>query len=48
MKDRSHQLDKEFSTSRYFEEVNGAGLIPVAMIRWQLTGLDDDVKALDR
>ncbi|MBF8291719.1 MAG: hypothetical protein HW392_546, partial [Steroidobacteraceae bacterium] len=28
------------------EEVNGAGMIPVSLIRWQLTGLDDDIRAM--
>ncbi|MGB5131608.1 MAG: DUF885 family protein [Steroidobacteraceae bacterium] len=35
---RSHQLGKDFSMKRYFDEVNGAGLIPVTLIHWQLTG----------
>jgi len=35
---RSHQLGKDFSMKRYFDEVNGAGIIPVTLIQWQLTG----------
>ncbi|HEX9707382.1 MAG TPA: DUF885 family protein [Steroidobacteraceae bacterium] len=35
---RAQQLGPEFSMHRFFDEVNGAGLIPVSMIRWQLTG----------
>ena len=46
MKDRSHQLRDKFTTSRYFAEVNEAGMIPVSLIRWQVTGLDDDIKSL--
>jgi len=42
MKDRSHQLGDKFSVRGYFEEVNDAGLIPVSMIRWQLTGISAD------
>ncbi len=38
MRVRADQLGAEFSLERYFDEVNGAGLIPVPMIRWQLTG----------
>ena len=34
---RSHQLGKNFSMKRYFDEVNGAGIIPVTLIQWQLT-----------
>ncbi len=38
MRVRSHQLGKDFSMKRYFDEVNGAGMIPVTLIQWQLTG----------
>ena len=41
IKDRAHQLGKDFTLHRYFDELNGAGLIPVSMIRWQLTGHRD-------
>jgi hypothetical protein len=30
----------------YFDEVNGAGMIPVSMIRWQVTGDDAEARAL--
>jgi len=46
MRERSHQLGAEFSLRRYFDEVNGAGMIPVSLIRWQLTGNDDQIRAL--
>jgi uncharacterized protein (DUF885 family) len=38
MRERAQQLGAEFSLKRYFDDVNGAGLIPVSLIRWQLTG----------
>ena len=38
MRVRSHQLGKDFSMKRYFDDVNGAGMIPVTLIQWQLTG----------
>ncbi len=37
---RAHQLGKDFSIRQFFDEVNGAGLIPVSMIHWQLTGME--------
>jgi uncharacterized protein (DUF885 family) len=48
MMERSKQLGEAFSTSRYFDEINAAGMIPVSLIRWQLTGKDDEIKALVR
>jgi hypothetical protein len=46
MMERSKQLGDEFSSSRFFQEVDDAGLIPVALIRWQLTGKDDEIRSL--
>ena len=46
MKDRSRQLGDEFTLRGWFEEVNAAGLIPVSLLRWQLTGQDDEVRVL--
>jgi uncharacterized protein (DUF885 family) len=38
IKDRSHQLGKDFTLRRFFDEFNAAGMMPVSLIRWQLTG----------
>jgi hypothetical protein len=46
IKDLSHQQEESFSLYRFFDQVNQAGLIPVSMIRWQLTGKDDEIKAI--
>ena len=46
--ERSKQLGDEFTSSRYFDEVNAAGMIPVSLIRWQLTGKDDEIRALTK
>ncbi len=52
-----HQLEKllgeyadmkgrDFRLSDFFSAMNASGLIPVSMIRWEMTGRDDEVKAL--
>jgi hypothetical protein len=46
IKDRAHQLGDKFTTSQYYAELNAAGVIPVAMIRWQMTGLDEEIRDL--
>jgi hypothetical protein len=46
--ERSNQLGDEFSVRDWFAEVNEAGLIPVSLIRWQLTGKGDEIAALAR
>lgn len=38
IRERSKQLGDAFSMRRFFDEVNSAGMIPVSLIRWQLTG----------
>ena len=38
IKDRAHQLGKDFSLRRFFDEFNAAGMMPVSLIGWQMTG----------
>lgn len=35
---RAHQLGDAFTMKTFFAEVNAAGMIPVSLIRWQMTG----------
>jgi hypothetical protein len=44
--DRAHQLGDAFTLRRFFDEFHAAGMIPVSMIRWEMTGLDDEVGRL--
>jgi hypothetical protein len=36
--ERAHQLGDRFTLSGFFEELDAAGVIPVSLIGWQLTG----------
>ena len=38
LQDRSRQLGDAFTLRRFFDEFNAAGMMPVSLIRWQLTG----------
>jgi hypothetical protein len=38
IKDRAHQLGDKFTLRGFFDEFIGAGMIPVSLIRWQMTG----------
>ena len=38
MRERAKQLGNDFTLRRFFDEFNGAGIIPVTLIHWQLTG----------
>ena len=44
--ERSHQLGDAFKLSGFFAEVDATGVIPVSLIRWQLTGKDDEIRSL--
>jgi hypothetical protein len=45
--ERSRQVgDADFRLYDFYEEVNAVGVIPVSLIRWQLTGNDDEIRAL--
>jgi uncharacterized protein (DUF885 family) len=38
IKDRAHQVGDGFTLKKFFDEFNGAGVIPVSLIRMQLAG----------
>ncbi len=44
--ERARQLGGDFTLSGFFADVDALGVIPVSLIRWQLTGKDDEVRAL--
>jgi hypothetical protein len=45
--ERKQQLAENFTMKRFMEEFDAAGLIPVALIQWELTGrMSDDVKRM--
>jgi len=45
--DRSRQVgDADFRLYDFYSEVNAVGVIPVSLIRWQLTGNDDEIRDL--
>lgn len=44
--DRAQQLGSAFDLGRFHDAFLAAGSIPISLIRWEMTGLDDEVKAL--
>ncbi len=46
MAERARQLGDQFTMKRFFDEVNGAGMIPVSLVYWELTGDDRMVREL--
>ncbi len=46
MAERARQLGEGFTMRRFFDEVNAAGMIPVSLIYWELTGDDRMVREL--
>jgi len=44
--DRARQLGKDFDLGKFHDEFLASGSIPISLIRWEMTGLDDEVKQL--
>jgi hypothetical protein len=44
--ERARQQGEAFTMRGFFAEVDGAGLIPMSLIRWQLTGAGDEIEGL--
>ena len=42
--DRSRQLGVEFDLREFHDGFLAAGAIPVALVRWEMTGLDDEIQ----
>jgi hypothetical protein len=46
MADRRMQLGDQFDLRQFHDEILQRGSLPIALLRWELTGLDDEVKQL--
>ena len=44
--DRARQLGDKFDLGKFHDEFLAAGTIPITLTRWEMTGLDDEVKEL--
>ncbi|NOR14066.1 MAG: DUF885 family protein, partial [Candidatus Aminicenantes bacterium] len=45
-RDRAQQLGDEFNLRQFMDEFLAAGMIPMSLIRWEMTGYDDEIKKL--
>jgi len=46
--DVSRQHQNDFKLYTYFDELYSIGVIPISLVRWQMTGLDNEIKNLSR
>lgn len=46
--DRSHQIGESYTLKQFMDEFHASGMIPVSLIRWELTGKDDEVRRLQQ
>ncbi|MDH4049248.1 MAG: DUF885 domain-containing protein [Gammaproteobacteria bacterium] len=44
--DRSKQMNGDLSLSRFFDELNQAGGVPISLVSWQLTGNDAHIRTI--
>jgi len=44
--ERAVELGDEFSQKGFMDGMEASGLIPVSLIRWEMTGRDDQVREL--
>jgi hypothetical protein len=44
--DRAEQEGADFSAKRFFDDLGAAGTIPVSLLRWELSGNDEDIRAI--
>ena len=44
--DRAQQIGKRFNLKQFFDEFHACGMIPLSLVRWEMTGLEDEIKQL--
>jgi len=44
--DRAVQMGDGFTLQKFMDEFLGCGMVPVSLIRWEMTGLDDEIRKL--
>jgi len=44
--DRAVQMRDGFTLRKFMDEFLGCGMVPVSLIRWEMTGLDDEIRKL--
>jgi len=44
--ERARQQGDEFTIYQFFDDMNGAGLIPVALINWEMNGDDSEIRMM--
>ena len=42
--DRKRQLGDDFELKSFHDELIAAGWLPLSLLRWEMTGLDDEVR----
>ena len=48
MAERALQQGDDFKLKTFMDEFRAAGLSPVSLIRWELTGKDDEIRRMER
>jgi uncharacterized protein (DUF885 family) len=46
MADRSRQLGEKFTLKGFMDELFASDMIPVSLIRWEMTGYDDEIRRM--
>jgi len=46
LSDSARQLGDKFNVRQFMDDFRAVGMIPFALSRWEMTGLDDEIKKL--
>jgi hypothetical protein len=46
--DMSRKQGNDFSLYQFFDRLYGVGVIPMSLVRWQMTGLDDEIMNINK
>jgi uncharacterized protein (DUF885 family) len=46
MAERAADVGEAFTLRAFFDDLEASGLIPVSLIRWEMTGRDDEIREM--
>jgi len=48
MMDMGRRQGNDFTLYNFFEAFYGVGILPISLVRWQMTGSDDEIKSINK
>jgi len=48
MMEMGRRQGNSFKLYNFFEAFYAVGILPISLVRWQMTGIDDEIKSINK